>query len=699
MKDPFYRSEKKRYKNPIPSREWIIQTLAEFNAPISIEQLKKLLKLKDKDAALAFTKRLSAMVRDGQLLKNRNNDYVLVKQMGLCRGNIHYGKDRQPYLFDDDTQKKMSISGYQLTELLENDYVLARSISAEQVIIIEILSRNLTNIIGRVQTDKGITSITPMKPCCYSDPILLPLEKDIPSGTWVNVSIVEYPKPGRPAIVAFEKAISNQQDINDKIDLICSAFGIPMAHERSYQFDDKICLEGRDDWRQLSFVTIDGDDAKDFDDAIYVEAIPSGYNVYVAIADVSHYVTPESEINEEAKQRSTSVYFPGYVVPMLPKQLSNDLCSLLPNQDRYVMGVKITLDKEGSVDTYTLHEAVIHSHARLTYKQVESFIQSADSIPKDLSHTMTPMISLAEKLMVLKEKRGALQFNRQECVPIIRDGCIVDFKQSVSLTSMQLVEVYMLLANELVARFCEKHQLPCLYRNHGQPDAEKLHGLFQTLNHLGIKAPNRDQAIHTKQLSKLMKKVHNKVNSHVYDILMLRALPQALYGPDCQGHYGLAYQHYLHFTSPIRRYPDLLVHQQLKHLMHGEATVVSDLNHMGSHCSYAERRAEQATRWLDNELKCEFIKQYMGQSFQGRISSVMNFGIFVTLEQFGIDGMVHISNLPKDYYDFDHEKICLVGRKSRRQFRLGDVVNITIHNIDTDQHRIDFLLNDTPKNK
>lgn len=692
MKDPFYRSEKKRYRNPIPSREWIIQNLQTFNAPISLEQLKKRLSIKGEEATAAFQKRLSAMVRDGQLLKNRNNDYVIVKQMGLCRGHIHYGKDRQPYLYDEDTQNKISISGYQLTELLENDYILARNIQPNQAIIVEVLSRSLTEIVGRVQTEQGITTIVPLKHCCYSDPILAPQSKPLDSGTMIKAKIIDYPKPGRPIIAEFVAEIAADNTTSDQIETVCHAYGIPVDINCQASFDKEISLDNREDWRHLPFVTIDGNDAKDFDDALYVERKKDGYDVYVAIADVSHYVTPGSDLDKEASNRSTSVYFPGHVVPMLPKVLSNDLCSLVPHQDRYVMGVKACLDLKGHVQSYTLHEAVIHSHARLTYEQVETFIKKQAKIPKAIQASLQPMIVLADILIELKNRRGALKFNRQETVPVFKDGNIVDFKQIGAMASMKLVEVYMLLANELVASYCDKHQLTCLYRNHGKPDPEKLFGLFQVLSALGFKTPMRKKDMTAKQLSKLMEKVEEKIKSNVYDILMLRALPQAVYSPNCQGHFGLAYQYYLHFTSPIRRYPDLVVHQQLKRFMHGQSTEVANVNQIASHCSYAERRAEQASRWIESELKCKFMMHHIGKRFKGRISSVMNFGVFVTIEAFGIDGMIHISKLPKDYYDFDPEKMILTGRKNNRVFALGDQIQVKVYKIDAENHRIDFLL-------
>ncbi|MEE2770145.1 MAG: ribonuclease R [Pseudomonadota bacterium] len=692
MKDPFYGSEKKRYKNPIPSREWIIQNLVAFNAPISLEQLKSHLNVKGAEESAAFNKRLGAMVRDGQLLKNRNNDFVLVKQMGLCKGFVHFGKDRQPYLYEEETQKKISISGYQLTELLENDYILARSINDGQAIIIEILSRSLKEIVGRVHSEKGISTIVPLKPCCYTDPILQPTEVKLKAGAVIRTSIVNYPKPGRPVIVEFIDEVSTQNDINHSIETVCHAFGIPFNIKHKTDFDDSISIEGRDDWRHHPFVTIDGEDAKDFDDALFVKKLENEYEVYIAIADVSHYVTPNSDLNEEARDRSTSVYFPGFVVPMLPKVLSNNLCSLVPNQDRYVMGVKLILDLNGRLVSYTLHEAVIHSHARLTYNQVESFIKKQKIIPKAIESSMNAMIELAGKLVEIKHQRGALSFNRQETTPVFNGGEIVDFKNLSALESMKLVEVFMLLANESVATFCEKHKLPCLFRNHGQPDEDKLSGIFQLLNILGIKMPIHKKDINSKQLSKLMEKVHDKVNSNVYDLLMLRALPQAVYSQYCQGHFGLAYQNYLHFTSPIRRYPDLLVHQQIKRLIHGESVEVSNLNQIASHCSYAERRAEQASRWIESELKCKFIQKHLGKRFKGHISSVMNFGVFVTIDEFGIDGLIHISRLPKDYYDFDPDKMSLNGRKNGRSFVLGDQIKIKVFKIDLDNHRIDFLV-------
>lgn len=693
-KDPFYHSEKKRYKNPIPSREWILQSLEDTGKPISFEQLANQFKLDNDAGLLALKKRLNAMVRDGQLIRNNNADFVLVAHLGLCKGRICYGKDRQPYMLDEQSETRYTISGFQLTELVEGDYVLARRLSTESVVIVEIIGRDLKSIIGRVQKHAQLITLLPLKHCCYSDPIIIDSANKLKSHDMVEVNIVEMPKPGKPMLVEVKQVLPNRPDLQQQIDILCSAFGIETTFNHLYEFSQVSDFEGRTDWRALPFVTIDGADAKDFDDAICVKKTKKGFEAYVAIADVTHYVKHDSPLDKEAANRGTSVYFPQRVVPMLPQALSNDLCSLVPHQDRLVLGLQVQLTQQGQVTAYQLHEAVICSHARLTYDAVQAMMDQKKAMPQALETVLPPMIELATKLNDIKNRRGALRFNRSALVPNFKGMQITGFTLKPSNDAMRLVEVYMLLANELVAEHCQQHDIPCLYRNHGKPDLLKLAPFFTMLEMLGVKIKKQKNHLTPKKINEWIEALGPGPMLSILEHLLLRALPQAVYQPESKGHFGLAYAHYLHFTSPIRRYPDLLVHRQLKRSLNKKPLTIKGLNALGAHCSRTERRAEQACRWVEGWLKCQWMETKINQMFTGKVSSVTAFGLFVTLDDCGVDGLIHIAKLPKDYYEFNEKHANLVGQKSKRVFSIGDAVKIRVTQVNIEQQRIDFLLVD-----
>lgn len=693
-KDPFYHSEKKRYKNPIPSREWILQSLENIGKPVSFDQLADNFKLNDEAGLLALKKRLNAMVRDGQLIRNHNADFVLVAHLGLCKGRIGYGKDRQPYMFDEHAETRYAISGFQLTELVEGDYVLARRLNQENAVIVEIISRNLKTIIGRVQKHAHLTTLLPLKHCCYSDPVIIDQAKKLSANEMVEVSIVEMPKPGKPMLVKVEQVLPDNPDLEQQIDILCGAYGIETSFNHHYEFEKVTDYTGRTDWRSLPFVTIDGADAKDFDDAICVKKIKKGFEAYIAIADVTHYVKPDTALDNEAADRGTSVYFPQRVIPMLPQALSNDLCSLVPHQDRLVLGLQVQLTQHGQVVGYQLHEAVICSHARLTYDAVQAMIDKEADIPQALQTVLPPMIDLATKLSDIKNRRGALRFNRSALVPTFKGMQIDGFSLKPSNDAMHLVEVYMLLANELVAEHCQAHDIPCLYRNHGAPDWVKLEPFFSMLGMLGVKVKKQKKHLTPKIINEWIGRLAPSTMISILEHLLLRALPQAVYQPESRGHFGLAYANYLHFTSPIRRYPDLLVHRQLKRAINKKPLKVKGLNALGVHCSRTERRAEQACRWVEGWLKCQWMETKINQIFTGKVSSVTAFGLFVTLDDCGVDGLIHIAKLPKDYYEFNEKHSNLVGQKSNRVFAMGDAVKIRVAHVNVEQQRIDFLLVD-----
>ncbi|MAJ81392.1 MAG: ribonuclease R [Legionellales bacterium] len=691
MKDPFYLQEKLRYKNPVPSRELILKTLQRLKKPIKFDSLIKELTIEPKSLIPGFKKRIKAMIRDGQIMENRNGFLVLTQQMDLCQGIVQFNKDRTPFLWILDDNRKVTISGMQASELMQGDDIMARFVSDDEAIVVEILSRRLTHLIGTVDSDRGILSLKPLTICCQYDPLIKPSKFKLHQGQLVKAKIQKGPKPSKPAIVGVVELIKPKKDLDYQIDLICQASDIDVQYPEALVPKQFPKIDHREDWTALDFVTIDGEDAKDFDDAVYVNKTKEGYNVYVAIADVSHFVKPNSPLDKEARSRGTSVYFPSKVIPMLPEKLSNDWCSLRPDEDRLSLAIKINLNSMGHVKKSSIHQVTIRSKHRLTYHQVQNYIDKQNDNLSTISHIIDPLIEVYTLLQKLKNERGALTFNRNLMVPILSGSEIVGFKNTKATDATRLIEVLMLLANEEVAKFCKDHKLPVLYRNHGEPDLFKWQVVAEFLKQHNI-AVNQSQLPTPKQMCDLLTEVADLEGGDIIEQMVLRSLPQALYEASCKGHYGLSYETYLHFTSPIRRYPDLVVHRAIKQFLLEKSPIAYDVMKIGHHCSYTERRAEQATRWIDSWLKCQYVKDKIGTIHRGKISNVLGFGVFVYLDDIGIDGLIHVSNLPQDYYDFNEKKQQLEGRYSKNQFTIGDQLKVRIDRVDLETRKIDFQL-------
>ncbi|MFM8340602.1 MAG: ribonuclease R, partial [Methylomonas sp.] len=464
--------------------------------------------------------------------------------------------------------------------------------------------------------------------------------------------------------------------------------------------------QGREDIRHLPLVTIDGEDARDFDDAVYAQKTPKGWKLLVAIADVSHYVHVDTALDNEAQSRSTSVYFPEKVIPMLPEILSNGLCSLNPHVDRLCMVCELLVNDEGIVTRSRFFEAVMRSHARLTYTQVAKMLVDGDqklaNQYAELMPHLTTMYRLYQTMRRQRELRGAMDFDTQETKIVFGENRKIEqIVPVVRNDAHKLIEEFMITANNAAAKFLNRKKIPRLLRIHDGPGIEKLLTLRTFLGELGLHLGGGDQP-HPLDYMRLLESVKDRADAHLIQTVLLRSMSQAVYSPDTKGHFGLALEAYAHFTSPIRRYPDLLVHRAIRHSLRGGTASTfhykpNDMVTLGEHCSANERRADEATRDVVNWLKCEYMMDKIGEEFTGIISAVTSFGFFVELQSIYVEGLVHIASLRQDYFLFDAASHRLYGERTGVRYRLGDSVKIKVVRVNLDDKKIDFELLESAK--
>ncbi|MDX1812123.1 MAG: ribonuclease R, partial [Gammaproteobacteria bacterium] len=457
--------------------------------------------------------------------------------------------------------------------------------------------------------------------------------------------------------------------------------------------------QGRVDLRDLPLVTIDGEDARDFDDAVYCEKNGRYWTLYVAIADVSAYVKPETAIDKEAQNRGNSVYFPSKVIPMLPEQLSNGLCSLNPHVDRLCMVCEMQLTASANVKSYKFYEAVMRSSARLTYTEVAAAVVDKDEQVRHQHNGVLPhledLYTLYQAFAAKRKKRGVIEFDSNETRIVFGDNRKIEKILPVERNDAhKLIEEFMIAANVAAAEYLESHDMPALYRVHNGPTDEKLQDLKAFLAEYGLRLGGGSSP-EPKHYSALLDSVKDRPDRHVIETMMLRSLSQAVYCPDNVGHFGLAFDAYTHFTSPIRRYPDLLVHRAIKHLVKNKKPKsfrysLEDMEVFGEGCSMTERRADDATRDALDWLKAEYMQNKVGQVFTGKITTVTGFGVFVLLDDAYVEGLVHVTALDNDYYHFDPIKQRLVGERSRKMYRLQDEITVRVVRVDLEDKKIDF---------
>lgn len=711
-KDPFAEREAQKYDSPIFSREYILEHLTERGRPATQQQLEEELHLETVEQQEALRRRLIAMIRDGQLLKNRKGAFGPVKEMALVPGRVHGHKDGFGFVIPDDGGEDLFLNPKEMRKVFHGDRVLVRVMQSagsgrKEGVIVEILEQNTQQIVGRFHHESGVAYVEPSHQRMTQD-ILIPPDAthNAKEGDIVVVAVTSQPtirtRPLGEVIEVLGDHMAPGMEINVAI----------RSHELPYLWPEEALLEatkfaptvpetsikGRTDFRDLPFVTIDGEDAKDFDDAIYcAPRAKGGFTLYVAIADVSHYVQPDSPLDKEAFKRGNSVYFPGRVLPMLPETLSNHLCSLNPNADRLVLVCEMTIQPTGRISQFRFHEAVIHSKARLTYKEVYDAMEKKDRrVRERLSAVIEPLETLYELFYILQAARtvrGAIDFDMPETKIIFgRDRKIEKIIPYERYNSHRVIEECMLCANICAAKFLEKNSQPTLYRVHEGPSKEKWENLRKFLVEMGLAVPVRRDPV-SADYAHLLSVTKDRPDQHMIQTVFLRSMSQAIYSPQNKGHFGLAYKAYAHFTSPIRRYPDLLVHRGIRALLK-EKHLPSDIKWvgLGEHCSMTERRADDATHDAKDWLKCEFMLDKVGEEFQGTISGITGFGIFVELKDVYVEGLIHISTLPNDYYRFDSVKHMLIGERTGKKFRLGDPIQIKVVRVDLDQRQIDFML-------
>ncbi len=715
-KDPFAKREARKYKSPIPSREFIIQELAEVGKPITFPKIAQLLNLSKREELSALSHRLKAMERDGQLIRNRRKGYGVVKKMDLVRGRVIGHPDGYGFLVPDDGEGDLFLSQRDMRRLMHGDRALVNIIGIDnkgrrEGALVEVLEHNTQETVGRFFHKRGqnVAFVEPDNRR-LTHKILIEGRKRqgrAKHGQIVVVQLLSPPTKYNPPFGKVIEVMGNHHAPGIEIDIAIRAHELPYKWPQDVlqevaNFQPKIpesLLAGRENMREIPFVTIDGEDSFDFDDAVQCQPRGKGWLLRVAIADVSTYVGIGSAIDLEAQERGTSVYFPNRVIPMLPEILSNKLCSLKPNVDRLCLVCELAIDMHGRTRRTRFFKAVIRSAARLSYTQVAEVLEGNEKHfqHKHLLPQIHDLYQLYQLLLKRRKKRGAIDFDTVEPRFIFNQQKKIE--QIVSIVrndAHRLIEEMMLAANVATAEWLAAREMPLLYRIHEKPTEEKLTALHSFLKGLALKLWGKDNP-QARHYSRLVENVRDRPDFRMIQTVLLRSLQLAVYHFENKGHFGLAYSSYTHFTSPIRRYPDLLVHRAIHHCLENEPAEEfsysnGEMELLAEHCSMTERRAEEATRGAISWLKCEYMQDKIGEEFEGLITGVTAFGVFVELDDIFVDGLVHVSSLKEDYYHFDPINHRLQGESSGVVYRLSDRVRVKLMRVDLDEKKIDFDL-------
>jgi len=739
--DPHAAREAKNYENPVPSREFILETLVALATPSTYEEVCAALHVDDEDRTEGVRRRLIAMARDAQIDSNRGRQtYFPLDPKKIATGILQGHKDGYGFLLREEGDD-VYISNNQMRKAFHGDKAMVRITGTDrrgrlEGQIAKVLEHNTTQIVGRYFEQSGGFGVVRPDSKRVSHEIVI-AEKDrngAKHDQFVNVDIIQQPRPGEMITGRVTEVLGNNLAPGMEIEVAIRSHDIPNTWTKELLEELKSIPEEvvekdkkkRIDLRDLPFVTIDGEDARDFDDAVYVEKNKrtNGWRLFVAIADVSHYVQVDSELDKEATKRATSVYFPENVVPMLPEAISNGLCSLNPEVDRLVMVCEATISEKGKMSGYKFYEAVIHSHARLTYNLVWEMLQKPMTDDgkqwrkqyRPIVPHLETMYGLYKMLRKGRTKRGAIDFETVETkIEFDSQRKISQIVPTSRNDAHMIIEECMLMANVCAADFLSRYKVPALFRVHNGPSDQKLDNLREFLGEMGLSMASGDPS--PSHYQELLKQIAGRPDAQLIQTVMLRSLSQAVYQPENEGHFGLAFDAYAHFTSPIRRYPDLLVHRAIrsvirstrecKHVRRVEGAGrlakkvifpydTPAMATLGEHCSMAERRADDATRDVVDFLKCEYMEQHVGDVFEGTITAVTGFGLFVSLNDVFVEGLVHISNLNNDFYQFDQVKHRLVGERTRKTFRLGDKLWIQVMGVSLDDRKIDFGLATNP---
>jgi len=708
--DPHLERERAKYGQAMPSREFILQLVTEAAGPVDSEEFAVRLGI-EPDEMDAFNVRLRAMQRDGQIVINRRGALCLPDKIDVKNGHVEGHHDGFGFFIPDDKSGDMFIHEKEMRGVLHGDRVMVREHGVDrrgrkEGKIVEVLQRVNQSLVGRLYRERGYQWVVAENRRISQD-ILIPDHADLgaSNGQVVMTEIVEQPTKHAPPVGRVIKILGSYADPGMEIEIALRKHNLPnefppevaaVAKKLPKSVLKKDLGNGREDIRDLPLVTIDGEDARDFDDAVYCKPEGRGYRLWVAIADVSHYVQPGAPLDKEAFDRGNSVYFPRRVIPMLPEELSNGLCSLNPEVDRLCMVCEMEISSFGNIKKHRFYPGVMHSKARLTYNQVWDWL-SAGETPEDKGWVLPHLQNLHKLYKVLlkaRGKRGAIDFETVETKMLFDEHDKIErIVPSSRNEAHKLIEECMLAANVCASEFLQKRKHPALYRVHEGPTPEKLKALHEFLAEFGFFLTGGDDP-HAKDYAELLAKIKGRPDEQLLQTVLLRSLRQAVYTPENAGHFGLAYEAYTHFTSPIRRYPDLLVHRAIKACLKNETYNPGNWENVGTHCSMTERRADDATRDVVAWLKCFYMQDKINEEFDGVISAVVSFGVFVALHEVFVEGLVHVTELGQDYYHFDATRHQMLGERTGKRFRLGDKVRIRVVQVDIESSRIDFALVD-----
>ncbi len=712
--DPFRDREATRYGHPIPSREFILEVLAEEGIPMVEDDLARALKVR-RDEREALGKRLAAMVREGQILRNRKGAILVAEKLALIPGRVIGHPDGFGFLKPDAGGDDLFLSPRQMRKVFHGDRVMGRAGSLDrrgrrEGEIVEVIERVQARVVGKLHSEHGYLFVKPSDRRISHEIVVAGRDvKGAEAGQGVGVQIIDPPavdsrESYSPPAGNVIEVLGNATDPGIEIEIALRKHALPfefsdaaMAQAERYPATvRKSDWEGRIDLRSLPLVTIDGETARDFDDAVYCEKDGKGFRLLVAIADVSHYVRHGDALDTDARERGTSIYFPRRVIPMLPENLSNGLCSINPDVDRLCMTCDMSISPNGDIRKFVFYAAVMRSHARLTYTTVAEAL--ADTGGK-AARALGPLIEnlkdihgLFKMLLKARERRGAIEFESLETKFEFDDkGRLERIVRVERNDAHRLIEECMLAANVCASEFLEKNKHTALFRVHEGPTPEKLEALREFLAGFGMDLGGADKPT-AKDYGRLMEKIRERPDATLMQTVLLRSMQQAVYSPENLGHFGLAYDAYAHFTSPIRRYPDLLVHRAIKAVLAHEKYDPGGWQKLGVHCSQTERRADDASREVESWLKCYYMKDREGEIFEGAVTGVAGFGLFVTLDDYFVEGMVHVSELGADYFQFDPKRHELRGERGRSRFRLADRVRVKIARVDLETSRMEFVL-------
>ncbi|MFL7025594.1 ribonuclease R [Enterovibrio norvegicus] len=729
--DPHLVREAEKYDNPVPSREHLLEVIKGFSTPVNRDQLFDVLGLKSDEEYEGLRRRLRAMERDGQLIFTRRQCYALPERLDLVKGTVIGHRDGFGFLRPEGkgNREDWLLPHHQMKSVMHGDFILAQPAGTDkrgrkEARVVRVLEERKGQIVGRFFLEDGNAYVVPDDSRLSQD-IIIPKEdrKGARMGNVVVVEVFQRATRQQGAVGRIVEVLGENMAPGMEIEIALRSHDIPNVWPKDVEKQIKGLTEevpeeakvGRVDLRELPLVTIDGEDARDFDDAVYCEKKKSGgWRLWVAIADVSYYVRPDSALDKEAINRGNSVYFPSQVIPMLPEVLSNGLCSLNPQVDRLCMVCEMTISESGNLSGYKHYEAVMNSHARLTYTKVAQMLDGDEELRDRYAPLVPHLEELNKMFKVLKgarEQRGAIEFETVETKFIFNAMRKIERIVPVERNDAhKIIEECMILANVASARFVEKHKEAALYRVHEAPGEERLTGFKDFLDEMGLSL-NGGLSPSPTDYAQLAHLIQSRPDRELIQTMLLRSMKQAVYQADNQGHFGLALKQYAHFTSPIRRYPDLLLHRAIKYLVakqEGRNTdrwtptggfhySFDDMDVMGEQCSMTERRADDATRDVSDWLKCEYMQDHVGDTLEGTIANVTGFGFFVRLNELHIDGLVHISNLDNDYYNYDMVGQKLVGESSGRVFQLGDQVSVKVLSVNLDERMIDFELEGTTR--